>query len=77
MSPLKRILLSSAILLPAMALLTARANGQAVCGNQNRLHVAIHRMGSASTSATNTVAGRANIPYNGGTVLPSSTTYAI
>jgi hypothetical protein len=77
MRPLKRIFLSAAVLIAVMALLNARASGQAARGNQHQPHVAIHRMGGASTAATSPVAGPANIPYNGGAVLPSSTTYAI
>jgi hypothetical protein len=76
MRSLKRIVLSVAVLLPFMALLVGRANGQAA--SSTKLHIqGIHRVRGANAAAATPVAGPANIPYLGGAVLPSTTTYAI
>jgi uncharacterized membrane protein len=75
MRPLRRILLAAAILLPAMALLAARASGQVTPG---KLHISgIHRMRGASSAAAAPAANPPNMVYNGGPVLPTTTTYAI
>ncbi len=76
MRSLKRVLLAAAILLPAMALSAARANGQAVSNNQSHIR-GVHRMRGASPAAATPVAGPPNMVYNGGAVLPNATTYAI
>jgi uncharacterized membrane protein len=75
MRPLRRILLATAILLPVMALLAARASGQATPG---RLHLSgIQRMRGASPAAATPATNPPNMVYNGGAVLPNTTTYAI
>jgi uncharacterized membrane protein len=76
MRSLKRFLLWAAILLPSMALLAGRANGQAA--SSTKLHIqGMHRMHGASSAAATPAANPPNIAYNGGAVLPTTTTYAI
>jgi uncharacterized membrane protein len=79
MRPLTRILVSAAILLPAMGLFAARANGQAAPGT--RLHrPGVQYMRGAAAAAAAAAAPESpqpNMTYYGGTVLPSTTTYAI
>jgi uncharacterized membrane protein len=77
MRPFLRILLSAAVLLPAAGMLAARASGQAAPGSPpHRLGVHIMRSAKAAAASSH-VAGPPNMVYNGGAVLPSTTTYAI
>jgi hypothetical protein len=78
MFSLKRLLVSAAALLPALCILAVRVDGQTVRGAQPH-QKGMHWMRGTTVapSASATMAGPANIPYNGGAVLPSTTTYAI
>jgi uncharacterized membrane protein len=84
MRSLGRVFLSAVILLPAISLFAARASGQAASGAQ--LHVqGIHRTRGANSAAAAAAPAPApapaanppNMAYNGGPVIPTSTTYAI
>jgi uncharacterized membrane protein len=71
-----RILLSAAVLLPAMGLLAARANGQAAAGT--RLHrPGVQYMRGAAAAAAAPESPQPNMTYFGGPVFPNTTTYAI
>jgi hypothetical protein len=75
MRSLRRILLSAAVLLPAIALLTVRAEAQAAPGTP--LHrPGVQYMRGAAAAATHE-SPQPNMTYYGGTVLPNTTTYAI
>jgi hypothetical protein len=78
MQALKRILLSAAVLLPAMGLLAVRGGGQAVSSIQPRRPRIQHMRGASPTAPANAASTTPpNMVYNGGLVLPSTTTYAI
>jgi hypothetical protein len=76
MRPLRRVLLATAILLPAIALLAVRAKAQAAPGTQ------LHRPGvqytrGAAAAAAAPESAQPNMTDYGGTILPNATTYAI
>jgi hypothetical protein len=76
MGSLRRILLATAVLLPAIALLTVRAKAQAAPGA--RLHrPGIQYMRGAAAAAAAPVSSQPNLTYYGGLLLPNTTTYAI
>jgi uncharacterized membrane protein len=77
MRALKQVLLSAAVLLTVLSFLVTQANAQAMRGAQQQHHIGIHRSSGMSVAAAAPVAGPPNMVYNGGAVLPSSTTYAI
>ena len=71
MRSLRRVLLASAVLLPAITLLAARAGGQAASSIQHRS--GIHYMhGAGPAAATNPQ----NMEYHGGAVFPHPKVYA-
>jgi uncharacterized membrane protein len=76
---LRRILLSAAVLLPAMTLVAGRATGQTASGIRPQRPRLQYMRGahSAAPAAAAPVQGPPNMVYNGGAVLPNSVTYAI
>jgi len=73
MRPLRRTLRVAAILLPAMGLLAARANGQAApAARLHRPGVQYMRGAAAAPESP-----QPNMTYYGGPVFPNTTTYAI
>jgi uncharacterized membrane protein len=79
MRSLKRIVIFAAILLPSMALLAARASGQAASGIRPQRPRLQYMRGArpAASAAAAPVQGPPNMVYNGGAVLPNSVSYAI
>src|ERR1700730_866879 len=80
MHPLRRIFLYAVILLPAVTMLASRAGGQAASGAQLHIQGSQRTRGATSAAAAAASAPAANPPNmvdNGGTVIPTSTTYAI
>jgi uncharacterized membrane protein len=76
MLSLRGTLQAAAVLLLAVGLLAARASSQATSSGQ--LHIGgIHRTRGASPAAASPAANPPNMVYNGGPVIPTSTTYAI
>jgi hypothetical protein len=71
----KLILLCSALILPGLSFSPTQINAQARRGGLPHLP-GIHFARGAKAAASS-LASQSNIPYNGGAVLPSTTTYAI
>jgi hypothetical protein len=72
----RRILLSAAILLPAVALSTTRAQAQAAPGTRPH-RPGVQYMRGAAAAAAAPESPQPNMTYFGGPVFPNSTTYAI